>query len=269
MKRFTIAFIFTLLIVLLVTDAEAQRRRRRYRPRRPGGLDLSSMLHTVNFGVGYYSPKMDFWNERSFLVERNKQFNSGLIYYGGVDLRVYEDFLIGIYGGTYSDQVKSTSIVGLIDREETLRYRITPISLVGKYEWSFWNPRMRFKNRFLGKIHPYAGAGVNFSMINFTLVRKFTDTEVDTGRDNERYVKTGSTITYSGIAGVKYDITDFIGVGVEMNYYLGSFNQGLINESNNEYTENVSITGPSFNAMVYYKFGGKYGSYNRRRARGR
>lgn len=252
---------------MLASDLEAQQRRRRqYRPRRPGNIDLSSVLHTVNLGVGYYTPKMDFWNERSFLVERDKQFNSNLMFFGGVDLEVYENFLVGIYGGTYSDRVKSRSIIGLIDREETLRYRITPISLIGKYEWSFWNPRMRFRNRFLGKIHPYMGGGVNFELINFTLARKYTDTEVDIGRENERYIKTGTTITYSGIAGLKYDITDFIGAGLEVNYYFGSFNQGLLNEGN-EYEENVSITGPSFNAIVYYKFGGKYGSYNRRRAR--
>ncbi len=265
MKKYSIVFIFTLLFVLLVTDLEAQRRRR-YRPRRPGQIDLSSVLHTVNFGVGYYIPQMDFWNERSFLVERNKEFNSGLMYYGGVDFRVYEDFIIGVYGGTYSDRVKSRSIIGLIDREETLRYRITPISVVGKYEWSFWNPRMRYRNRFIGKIHPYVGGGVNFKMINLTLARKYTDTEVDSGRENERYVQTGTTISYSAIAGMKYDITDFVGAGVEVNYYFGSFNQALTNEGN-EYVENVSITGPSFNAMIYYKFGGKYGSYNRRRAR--
>ena len=140
MRKHSIIFVFSLLLILIVTDVEAQRRRNRgYRSYRPGGsgFNVSTMLHSFNFNVGYYRPRMDYWNNDSYLAELGKNYNGALMFQGGIDLDIYDGFMVGLYGGTYSDKVEVYNQIGGIERTEKHRYRITPISIVGKYQFNF------------------------------------------------------------------------------------------------------------------------------------
>lgn len=240
MKRFSIIFIFSLLITILVTDVEAQRRRKRYKPRRKTAVDLSTMLHSFNINAGYYRPSMSYWNNDSYLAELGKTYDGGIMLQGGVDLDIYEGFMVGLYAGTYSDRVDVFNQIGNIQRTEKHRIRLTPFSLVGKYQWNFGNPRIRYRQRGLAKIHPYVGAATNFTLITNTLVREFEDPE----RETQRAVNNGTTITFSGIAGVRYDLTPYIGIGLEGNYFFGGYNQTATNSSGDLEDANISVTGP-------------------------
>jgi len=243
MRKHSIIFIFSLLLILIVTDVEAQRRRNRgYRSYRPGGsgFNVSTMLHSLNFNVGYYRPRMDYWNNDSYLAELGKNYNGAIMFQGGIDLDIYDGFMVGLYGGTYSDKVEVYNQIGGIERTEKHRYRITPISIVGKYQFNFGNPRLRYRQRGLAKIHPYGGVAGNFNLITNTLVREFTDPE----RETQRSTNNGTTLTISGIVGVRYDLTHYVGIGAEVNYFVGGFNQ-TVNTGNGQ-TEDatISITGP-------------------------
>ncbi len=238
MKKLSVIFIFSLLFVLIVTDVEAQRRR--YRGYRRGGFSVSQMFHSLNFNAGYYTPSMGYWNQDSYLAEIGKSFNGGIMFQGGIDLDIYEGFMIGLYGGTYSDRVDVLNNIGNIEREEKIRYRLTPLSLVGKYQFNFGNPRLTYRKRGLAKIHPYFGAGVNMTLITNTLIREFTDPE----REDQRSAQNGTTITLSGIVGVRYDLTPYVGIGTEVNYFVGSFDQFVATGSGGSEEANISITGP-------------------------
>ena len=76
-------------------------------------------------------------------------------------------------------------------------------------------------------------------------------------------------MTFSGLAGVKYDLTSYFGIGVEVNYYVGSFDQAINITGGEQSTEEVSITGPCFNGKFYIKIPQQRRGYNYRRAKRR
>lgn len=257
MKKYLVIWSFLMILVLLVTDADAQSRRRyHYRRRRPGGSS-SITLNSVNFHAGFYKPSMKYWNEESSFAEAGKSFDGGMLYQGGLDFKVYDGVLIGIYGGYFSDDIDLHSKIGGIDRTETLSYKIMPFSLQAKYEVTMGSPRQRYRNEGIARLHPYFGVGLNYTLINQKFSRVFADDALTDDPDVHTSQK-GSTVTYSGIVGLKYDITNTFGIGAEMNYYIGSFDQLISSSSTSDnQVENISLTGPSFSGKLYIKFPGK------------
>ncbi len=244
MKKVSIIFIFSLLFILIVTDVEAQRRR--YGGRRRGGANITQYFHSLNFNVGYYNPSMGYWNTESYLAELGKKFDGALMFQGGIDFDIYDGFMVGLYGATYSDKIEVFNQIGAIERTEKLRYRLTPLSIVGKYQWNFGNPRIRYRQRGLAKIHPYVGVAGNFTLITNTLAREFTDPD----RENQRSVINGTTITISGIVGVRYDLTPYVGLGTELNYFIGGFDQTVSTGFATTEDATISVTGPFISGTV-------------------
>lgn len=238
-----------LIFIILVNDADAQRRRRPSYGRRGGGFNIQELFYSVDFNAGYYVPSMSYWNEESYLVTAGKSFEGGLMYQGGVELKVYEGVLVGLYAGTYSDRVEAYSNIGAIERYEDLVYRITPLSIQAKYQFSLGDPRSRYRNTGISRLHPYLGGGVNYALVTQTLKREFTDPD----REDENLRNNGSTITYSGLVGVKYDLTSYFGIGVEMNYYIGGFTQAINVGGGEQTIEDVSLNGPCYNGKIYFK----------------
>ena len=256
-NRHLLAIIFGLILVILVTDVEAQRRRSY--SRRRGNIDMSTLFYSINFNAGYYKPGMNYWNEESFIADLGKSFNGGLMFQGGIDLKIYDGFIVGLTAGTFSDKVEVFSRIGLIERDEKLTYRLTPLSGILKYEFTLGSPRRRYRSGGLANLHPYVGGGVNYTFITQTLRRDFVETE----REDQKESQNGSTVTYSAIAGVRYDLTAYVGLGTEFNYVIGSYDQNVSTEGVIT-TENISLTGPAISATLYIKVGQKTGYGNRR-----
>lgn len=265
MKKNLYIFSFFLLIgILLANDADAQRRRRRRSSyRRRGGSSIT--LHNFSFNAGFYKPGMDYWNDESYLAEEGKSFDGGMLYQLGLDLDVYNGLLLGFYGAYFSDNVESYSNIGAIERTSDLSYKLIPLSLQLKYELTLGDPRSRYRNTGIAKLHPYLGVGLNYTIISQQLKRDFTDPS----REDVNESQQGATVTYSGIVGLKYDITRTFGIGAEMNYYLGSFDQQISSEAaGDNVVESISLNGPCFSGKLYLKVpSGRRPGYRRPRRR--
>lgn len=264
MKKNLLVSSIILILVLLVTDAEAQRRRRSSYRRRRGGASIA--LHSINFNAGFYKPGMDYWNDESYIATAGESFEGGILYQAGVELDVYKGFLVGLYAGFYNDDVQTVSSIGGIERKEDLSYRMIPLSIQAKYEVTMGDPRSRYRNTGIAKLHPYFGGGINYTRINQEFTRNFTDDNLIDINTSQK----GATVSFSGILGVKYDITRYFGLGAELNYYIGSFDQ-VVDSTNggDNAIEGVSLNGPSFNGKLYLKFPGNKRKPNYRRSRRR
>lgn len=242
-KKYYLIPLLSFALVLLAIDSDAQRRGGYYNRH-----NNSTGLHSIEFGVGYYKPDMGYWNNESYLADQDKAFEGGIIFQGGVNFKVYQGFLIGLSAATYSDGVQSTSSIGGILRDENITYRITPLSVQGKYEFTLGNRIDRFRHTGINRLHPYIGVGINYTMVTQKFERLFADEE----REDVSRNQTGSTVTFSGIGGANFDLTPTIGLGVEVNYYVGAFDQ-LVESGGTSTVESISLNGPAISAKVFIK----------------
>ncbi len=200
-------------------------------------------LTYLNVEGGYYKPSLGYWNNDSYLTGFDMKLGGGLYYGGGVGFRVYDSYFGRLSVGQFSTSDKSEPInLGGLTREEYLKIKIMPVSLDFLYE---------FQTLSKDKIFPYVGAGASINFIQRTYKRS-----ANTGLDEEGS-DTGRANSFYPLVGVSYNVTNYIDVGLEGRFPIGSYKQAFstVTEDPNSFTvETVSITGPIVSLKVNLRF---------------
>ncbi len=197
----------------------------------------------IHLEGGYYKPSLDYWNNDSYLTGFDMKLGGGLYYGGGVGFKIYDHYFGRLSVGRFSTSDQSGDIVlGGLTRQEYLKIAISPVSADVLYE---------FQTLARSKLYPYVGAGAAINFIQRTYKRT-----ANTGL-NEEGTDTGRANSFYPLAGVLYNVTNFIDVGLEAKFPIGSYKQGfstVTDDPNSFVVETISITGPIISAKVNLRF---------------
>lgn len=188
-------------------------------------INAQVKVTSLGVNVGYYSPKMDYWNDIA-LSSWDEQLSGNIS--GNVILEVYlaDPVSARLDVGYYkTDQSQSDIPYGDGTRTDEISIQMMPATF-----------------SLLGRIHPlsieplefYGGLGVGVNLITMkytrTLPEGTTEDEVD-GRSYLAYLA----------AGLDYPVMSSLALGLEFRYVWGQYKQ-LVGE--NELSANVSVKGP-------------------------
>ncbi len=182
-------------------------------------------VKSLGLNIGYYSPKMDYWNDNA-LSGWDNQFSGTLS--GNVLLEVYlaDPVSARIDAGYYKEDLSQSGIpYGTTTRTEEISIQMIPVTF-----------------SLIGRIHPantaplefYGGAGVGVNFITMKYTRELPSGQIIDEPDGRNYLAYFT-------AGLDYPVMTNLGLGLEFRYVWGTYKQ-LIGDAG--LSEDVSIDGP-------------------------
>ncbi|MEZ0485111.1 hypothetical protein [Fibrella aquatica] len=236
-KKFSVSTLVAMAGLLLTFTAQAQ-------------VNLKS----ISVGASYWQPKLDYWNDRSFLVDYNDGAGATL---GGqimptaaLEVGLTKNLSIGGRVGFWKSSASSSLNIGGTTRTEDFSLSIIPAALDLKY--TFAKPvsttagtSTDTKAPFLT---PYIGVSVARYFISNELDRVVTD---NPGTLNE--TQTGNSYGVQVFAGAEKQLVKKLYLGLDVRYHLGNYNQSVTSEAVTT-TEKVSLSGLEAGLSLRFKF---------------
>jgi len=190
-----------------------------------GQSSRNCILCSVEIGGGWYQPSLDYWNDESYLSEINGSFNGGIIGVVSAEFKIYEGFMGGVQAGYWSDVAEVANAGPIANWNEKVAMAIIPITLFGKYEFSFAPSRL----------YPFVGLGYSMNFLNQDITR-------EVGGVLSEISLEGTTQTASLMAGLKFAVFPNVDAGLEYSYVLGTFDQDFV-EDEVQTTQAVGLDG--------------------------
>lgn len=204
-------------------------------------------LKSVSVGASYFKPSLDYWNNSSFLTGYNgtgEKFSGSVMPTVGVELGLSKNISLGARAGFWSNSVSGTLSSGGVSRTEKLELSIIPVSLEGKYSFSFSKKDSASSKAII----PYFGVGVT----RYFIQNKFTRT-VANGTGNVNESQNGNSYGIQILVGAEKRLFSKVYLGVDVRYHLGSYNQKFT-EGTTSSTQSISLNGLEAGLAVRYKF---------------
>ncbi len=185
-------------------------------------------LNSVSVSVGSYTPSMNYFNT-TFLPSANTsaRFGGSMIYGANISFNLPVNLGARVSGSYWENKVS-----GETGTFNSLKVSLAAISLGAFYTY----------NKGFAGIKPYAGLDGGYLSVQ---------NQYDA---NEKIVKkSGSDMTWTPFAGIKYDIAGKIVLGLEYGYVMGSYGQDF--ELNSTVSNHkISVDGQKIQFSIGYKF---------------
>ena len=192
-------------------------------------------VKSLALNIGYYSPKMDYWNDNA-LASWDNQFSGTLS--GNVLLEIYlaDPVSARIDAGYYNDELTQSGIpYGSGSRTDKISIQMIPITF-----------------SLIGRIHPentaplefYGGGGLGVNLITMKYTRDLPSGQIIDEPDGRNYLAYFT-------AGLDYPVITNLGLGLEFRYAWGTYKQLIGNAG---LSEDVSIDGPQIFFSIKFLF---------------
>ena len=206
-------------------------------------------LKSVSVGASYWSPSLDYWNNRSFLTEYNggdgAKLSGAVMPTAALEIGLAKGFSVGGRVGYWSKSVSSALSSGGINRNEMFKLAIIPVSLDLKYTLAKPATDETAKAPFLT---PYIGVSVARYFVNNDFSRQVAS---GTGSLNE--TQAGNTYGAQVFVGAEKQLVKKLYLALDVRYHLGSYSQGVRTETTST-TETVSLNGLEAGLSARFKF---------------
>jgi len=206
-------------------------------------------LKSVSVGASYWSPSLDYWNNRSFLTEYNggagAKLSGAVMPTAALEIGLVKGFSVGGRVGYWSKSVSSALSSGGINRNEMFKLAIIPVSLDLKYTFAKPATDETAKAPFLT---PYIGVSVARYFVNNDFSRQGAS---GTGSLNE--TQAGNTYGAQVFVGAEKQLVKKLYLALDVRYHLGNYSQAVRTETTST-TETVSLNGLEAGLSARFKF---------------
>lgn len=214
-------------------------------------------LKSIRVGASYWKPSLDYWNERSMLLDYNAgkgaTFSGSIMPSAAIEVGLTKRLSLGGRIGYWKNSVSGDVTVGGINRSEKLTLSIIPVSLDVKYTFAKAAP-VRTTNQESASdtkepfLTPYLGVSVARYFINNDFSRQVVS---NTGSVNEK--QSGSNYGVQVFVGAEKKLVKKLYLALDVRYHLGSYNQVVRSETSST-TQKVSLNGLETGLSLKVKF---------------
>ncbi|SOD98342.1 hypothetical protein [Spirosoma fluviale] len=207
-------------------------------------------LKSISAGASYWKPSLDYWNNKSMLLDYNlgegAKFSSAIMPTAAVEIGLTKGLSIGGRVGVWKDEVSGPVKIGDVTRNEKLILSIIPVSLDVKYTFAKADAGTDTKTPFLT---PYLGLSVSRYFINNDFSR------VTPGSSSLSESQTGNNYGVQALVGAERKLVKKLYLALDVRYHLGSYNQVIKTSTTDAgIKEKVSLNGLEAGLSLKVKF---------------
>lgn len=231
----------------------------------PASTQAQVSLKSISVGASYYKPSLDYWNQRSGLVDYNKgqgaTFSGSVMPTAAIEVGLVKGLSVGGRIGYWKRSVAGDVTVGGTTRSEKLTLSIIPVSLDFKYTFAK-TPTPTTEKAADGTtvtvtpkapfLTPYIGVSVARYFINDDFTRQVSGT---TGSLSES--QAGNNYGIQFLVGAEKKLVKLLYLALDVRYHLGSYNQAVRTSTETtspSTTEKVSLNGIDAGLSLRLKF---------------
>ncbi|AKD56042.1 hypothetical protein [Spirosoma radiotolerans] len=224
---------------------------------RPSAVQAQVNLKSISVGASYWKPSLDYWNERSMLLDYNAgkgaTFSGGIMPTAALEVGLTKGLSIGGRVGYWKNSVSGDVSVGGTNRSEKLTLSIIPVSLDLKYTFAKAAP-VSTTTKEAGSepkapfLTPYLGVSVARYFINNDFSRQVVG---NTGSVSE--TQSGNNYGLQVFVGAEKKLVKKLFLALDVRYHLGSYNQVVKSETSST-TQKVSLNGLEAGLSLKVKF---------------
>ncbi|MFD2570778.1 hypothetical protein ACFSUS_09055 [Spirosoma soli] len=225
----------------------------------PAKTQAQVNLKSISVGASYWAPSLDYWNNRSFLIDYNggqgAKLSGTVMPTAAVEVGLVKGLSVGGRVGYWQKSASSSLSIAGISRSETFKLSIIPVALDLKYTFAKAatvsttkqadGTEEKPKEPFLT---PYIGISVARYFINNDFSRQVVN---NSGSLNE--TQAGNNYGVQVFVGAEKKLVKKLYVGLDVRYHLGSYNQVVRSETTTT-TEKVSLNGVEAGLSLRFKF---------------
>lgn len=213
-------------------------------------------LRSVGIGVSYWRPSLDYWNKRSILKDYNDGYGATLSGTVMPTVMLEVDLVAGLslagQASYWSQSVTTDLMVGGINRTETFRLSVIPVSVGLTYR--FTGPVMTDPGGItrLRSDEPTLIPYVGFSVARYFLRSEFVRQAVSNpGSVSES--QTGNNYGMQVSAGIGKKLANTLYLTLDVRYHIGSYKQA-VRDGPVTILETVSLNGAEAGLALHLNF---------------
>lgn len=208
-------------------------------------------LNSFGVGVSYWKPSLDYWNNRSMLLDYNKGTGATLsgraMPTASIDIGVLNGLSVGVRAAYWKSSAASDLTIAGINRSEKLTLAIIPVSLDLKYSFATAKTNENGSGKTPSLV-PYVGIGLTHYFIQNDFSRQVVS---NAGSLTESH--RGGSNGIQLLAGIEKKLVKILYLGLDVRYHIGSYNQAVRSETSTT-SEKVSLSGIDAGLSLRLKF---------------
>ncbi len=212
-------------------------------------------LKSISIGASYWKPSLDYWNDKSTLLDYNNgtgaTLSGKIMPTAALEIGLVKGLSLGGRVGIWQSSASSPLSIAGIDRTEKLTVSIIPVSLDLKYTFEpaavakTGDTDEKPKSSFLT---PYVGV----SVARYFITNKF-DRQVTGAAGSVNETQSGNNYGVQVFVGAEKKLVKMLYAALDVRYHLGSYNQ-VVNTETTSATEKVSLNGVEAGLSLRLKF---------------
>lgn len=213
-------------------------------------------LKSISIGASYWNPSLDYWNNRSTLVDFNNgagaKLGGKIMPTAALEVGLVKGLSLGGRVGIWQSSASSPLSIAGINRTEKLTLSIIPVSLDLKYTFepaavaaNTGDTEAKPTSAFLT---PYIG----LSVARYFITNKF-DRQVTGAAGSVNETQSGNNYGVQVFVGAEKKLVKMLYAALDVRYHLGSYNQ-VVNTETTSTTEKVSLNGVEAGLSLRLKF---------------
>ncbi|GAB3804758.1 hypothetical protein GCM10028819_36780 [Spirosoma humi] len=212
----------------------------------PSAAQAQVNLKSISVGASYWKPSLDYWNERSMLLDYNAgkgaTLSGAIMPTAALEVGLTKGLSVGGRVGYWKNSVSGDVSIGGTNRSEKFTLSVIPVSLDLKYTFAKAAPATTTTNEATSEpkspfLTPYIGVSVARYFINNDFSRQVAG---NTGSVKE--TQSGNNYGVQVFVGAEKKLVKKLFLALDVRYHLGSYNQVVKSETSST-TQKVSLNG--------------------------
>ncbi|MBC3789121.1 hypothetical protein [Spirosoma utsteinense] len=212
-------------------------------------------LKSISVGASYWKPSLDYWNERSGLLDYNAgkgaTFSGAVMPSAAIEVGLTKGLSVGGRVGYWKSSVAGDVTTGGITRSETLDLSIIPVSLDLKYTFAPSAPSSTTATATDEPKTPFLTPYIGLSVARYFISNDFSR-QVTGASGSLSETQAGSNTGLQVFVGAEKKLVKKLFLALDVRYHLGSYNQVVRTETSST-TEKVSLSGLEAGLSLKFK----------------
>ncbi|WP_020605136.1 hypothetical protein [Spirosoma spitsbergense] len=213
-------------------------------------------LKSISIGASYWKPSLDYWNNKSILVDYNKgtgaKLSGKIMPTAALEVGLVKGLSIGGRVGYWQGSASSPLTIAGIDRTEKLTVSIIPVALDLKYTFEPAAVAAKTGDTDEKPKSPFLTPYIGVSVARYFITNKF-DRQVTGAAGSVNETQSGNNYGVQVFVGAEKKLVKMLYAALDVRYHLGSYNQVVKTETTST-TEKVSLNGVEAGLSLRLKF---------------
>ncbi len=214
-------------------------------------------LKSISAGTSYWKPSLDYWNNKSMLLDYNKgqgvKFSGAVMLSAAIEVGLTKGLSIGGRVGYWKNSVSGIVTIADAIRSEKLTLSVIPVSLDLKYTFGQSASVSTTKTDGSATQSPFLTPYVGVSVARYFINNDFSRQVTSGGTGSLSESQAGSNYGVQLLVGAEKKLVKKLFLALDVRYHLGTYNQVVKTETSST-TEKVSLNGLEAGLSLKVKF---------------